>query len=516
MGGGSFEQITGKAIVEDLASAYAASWADFDNDGDLDVAVATMIGYPSYLYLNNGNGDFEATTNGPYGAGLVGSTSASWVDYDLDNDLDLFITNGYGDGSTGEDPYPNMLFRNDGGVLNRITAGVIATHAGRSYAGTWGDYDDDGDPDLVTINTLLYPADLFRNDGDGGFTLASTPLSTDTAQGGCTWVDYDNDGDLDLYIAGTQAPTSLLYRNDGNGTLSKVSGHGISNEIGKGNNGIWADFDNDGDQDVFVTFRYYENGIPLGFYAYVYENLGNGTFSRLTDAMPNCDLWTVGGAMCGDIDRDGDVDLFLTRYDPANQARPEYASDILYLNNGNANHWITVKPIGTISNRSAVGVKIRVKATINGQPVWQFQELATSTGLRGQPPLELHFGLGDAALIDSLKLEWPSGIVQVRENVPVDQYLVVYESCCEGRVGDANGIGNPPNEVTISDIQMLVTAKFVRGTCTGYISCLAEGDANQSGDANPTCNDITISDIQVLVNHLFIAGPANAPLKVCL
>jgi len=88
--------------------------------------------------------------------------------------------------------------------------------------------------------------------------------------------------------------------------------------------------------------------------------------------------------------------------------------------------------------------------------------------------------------------------------------------CCLGRVGDANGVGTYPQEVTISDIQLLVTAKFIQGTCIGIVPCLAEGDANQSGGANPTCNDITISDIQTLVNHLFIAGPANAPLKNCL
>jgi hypothetical protein len=91
-----------------------------------------------------------------------------------------------------------------------------------------------------------------------------------------------------------------------------------------------------------------------------------------------------------------------------------------------------------------------------------------------------------------------------------------WSSCCVGRVGDANGFGTYPNEVTISDIQTLVTAKFIYGTCTGYVQCLAEGDANQSGGANPACKDITISDIQTLVNHLFIAGPANAPLKECL
>jgi len=104
--------------------------------------------------------------------------------------------------------------------------------------------------------------------------------------------------------------------------------------------------------------------------------------------------------------------------------------------------------------------------------------------------------------------------IMAPENGPVIRTITY--GCCIGRVGDANGLGTYPQEVTISDIQTLVTAKFIQGTCTGYVQCLAEGDANQSGGVDPQCKDITISDIQTLVNHLFIAGPANAPLKDCL
>jgi hypothetical protein len=99
------------------------------------------------------------------------------------------------------------------------------------------------------------------------------------------------------------------------------------------------------------------------------------------------------------------------------------------------------------------------------------------------------------------------------ENGPIVR--TIYSGCCVGRVGNANGFGTYPQEVTISDIQLLVTAKFIVGSCTA-LPCLAECDVNQSGGADPACKDITISDIQTLVNHLFIAGPANAPLKECL
>jgi len=203
--------------------------------------------------------------------------------------------------------------------------------------------------------------------------------------------------------------------------------------------------------------------------------------------------------------------------DPQWQGRLVYLNDILYLNNGNSNHWITVKPVGTISNRSAVGVKVRCKATINGQPVWQLQELQTMTGLRAQPPLELHFGLGDATVIDSLKLEWPSsGIVQVLENVAADQFLIVTERCCEGRVGDANGEGEYPDEITLGDIMLLVDVKFVSSDCS-KLPCLAEADVNQDGGDNPNCDDhVTLGDIMTLVDFLFITCPENGTLPECL
>ncbi|MCX6834743.1 MAG: CRTAC1 family protein, partial [candidate division Zixibacteria bacterium] len=396
------------------------------------------------------------------------------------------------------------------------TTDIIGSYSRHTYGASWGDYDNDGDPDLVNTNNMGERSDLFQNNGNGSFSLLSySILGTDgTNIGGCSWADFDNDGNLDLYIAAYWPGPSQLYRNNGGGSLTRVSGHGLGLLDGRSNSGVWGDYDNDGDQDIFVWLNDFE--VPINSRGYLFQNLGDGTFSQVPAAQFECDSCSADAAAWGDIDRDGDLDLLVARMDPQWQGRPEYMNELLYLNNGNNNHWITVKPVGTTSNRSAVGVKIRIKATISGQPIWQLQELQTQTGLRSQGPLELHFGLGDAMVIDSLKLEWPSGIVQMRENVTVDQYLTIYESCCEGRVGNANDFGTYPQEVTISDIQSLVTAKFIVGRCDGLVSCIAEGDANQSGGTSPACKDITISDIQMLVNHLFIAGPANAPLNDCL
>jgi hypothetical protein len=135
---------------------------------------------------------------------------------------------------------------------------------------------------------------------------------------------------------------------------------------------------------------------------------------------------------------------------------------------------------------------------------------------RDESTLKLFHYEGDSWVDVTTSLDTETNLI-CGSATTLSPFLVVESStCCEVRVGNANGIGTYPNEVTISDIQALVTAKFIVGTCEGLVSCIAEGDVNQSGGANPACKDITIADIQTLVNHLFIAGPVSAPLKSCL
>jgi hypothetical protein len=506
VGDGSFERVTDLTIVNDHASTEAASWADFDNDGDLDVILANYFSFDNVLYISDGYGTFELDLTNPVDDGIAYSSEASWVDYDIDGYLDVFIANPTRSPWGTYNPYVDFLYRNIGGTLTRILVGEIATDQQHSYGAGWCDFDNDGDPDvLITANNEYL--DLYQNEGNGVFAHLTEGVVAQTYSSslGGSWADYDNDGDMDVFVPDWKAE-SYLFANNGDGTFTEIIGHGLGQASGgKCISGLWADYDNDGDQDMFAFIA----TSSIGPEANLFENMGDGSFTRILTGAIATDATTPNAAVWGDYDRDGFLDLYVAEYDP-NWATT--VTNSLYHNDGNSNHWLTIKPIGTLSNRSAIGTKVRLKAEILGSPVWQMRELTGLAGRHSQGPLEVHFGLGDALVADSVQLEWPSGRVQVLRSVAADQFLTVVEPCCEGKVGDANGSGD--DEPTIGDVTALIDAKFIAGMCTGRLECLAEADVNGSGGSNPTCDDITIGDISLLIDYLFVTG-ASLGLPGC-
>ena len=167
--------------------------------------------------------------------------------------------------------------------------------------------------------------------------------------------------------------------------------------------------------DLFVTD--YGDGATIRTNC-LYRNNGDGSFGRiLTGSLANDSQLSSGSCAWADYDRDGFLDLFVTRYPEAN---------LLYRNNGNGNSWVKIKLVGTLSNRSGIGTKVRVQARIGGRTFWQMREINTGYGA-GVGPLEAHFGLGDATNIDAVRIEWPSGIVQTMTNVSPRQFLTIVE-----------------------------------------------------------------------------------------
>ncbi len=402
-GNGSFTRVTEGAIVNDVGSSRSASWGDYDNDGDLDLFIAKYYAEKNFLYRNNGNGTFTKVTNGIIVNDSGDSRGSSWGDYDNDGDLDLFVAN--------DNNQSNFLYQNNGNDrFVSITEGPIATDQGNSNSSNWADYDNDGDLDLFVTNFGLKDF-LYRNDSNGTFAKITEGVIVNDGVSSLSssWGDYDNDGDFDLFVANGNQNNSL-YQNNGNGTFIKITEGVIVNDRGASVSSSWGDYDNDGDLDLFVA-NYDQNNS-------LYQNNSDGTFTKIMDATITNHLGYSLGCSWGDYDNDGDLDLFVANA----------VGNLLYQNNGNGNNWINIHLTGVVSNRSAIGAKVKMKATIGGRPVWQTQKISGQTGSASQNSLNVEFGLGTATIIDSIQIRWPSGIIQDTAQVAVNQFVKIVES----------------------------------------------------------------------------------------
>jgi enediyne biosynthesis protein E4 len=430
-GNGTFTSDTNSAPVQDNNDDHiGAAAGDYDNDGNLDLAVsggiAVPAGIPTVLYHGNGDGTFSVT-GGVVTNQLGHFGPCVWADYDHDGFLDLFVADHgyYGAGAR------NRLYRNNGdGTFTEVTAGAIVTDIGDGFDCLWADYDNDGFDDLLVCN--LGPSAnaattatnfLYHNNGDGTFTRvtnAAVHIGSDNWSDGSpggAWGDYDNDGFQDFFAAGNDGTSDRLYHNNGDGTFSvasTIARPGGTASLG----GAWGDYDNDGYLDLLVRTD--------GGHNRVYHNNGNGTFTAVTQGpivtenLTGFSCWTADWV---DYDNDGFLDLFVARSADSGAT----ASNLLYHNTGNSNGWLEVKLVGTASNRSGIGAKVRLHATIGGNAFWQMREIRD--GGAGGPSLVAHFGLGDATNVDTLRIEWPSvpGTVQELTNIVPRQILTITE-----------------------------------------------------------------------------------------
>jgi hypothetical protein len=405
----TFTRVDSAPLTTDIMNAEGCAWADFDNDGDLDLFVSTGLGAKDVLYRNDGGGVFTRLTNLPAVQTAASSRGCAWADFDNDGWVDLFVTN--------EQNSRNLLFRNDGSnSFSRILTGAIATDTGNFYGCAWADYDNDGYPDLFVANNGGRSF-LYHNQGNGTFLKITNdaivaPIAN-SASG--AWGDYDNDGYLDLFVANL-GQKNFLYHNNGDGTFTPITNSGIGQDIGYSWGGAWADFDNDGYLDLFVA-----NGQPngTGVKDYLYRNAGDGTFTKVVRGSLVNDNAAGDGCAWGDFNNDGLVDLFVSNINGQN--------NLFYRNNGNSNHWLTVQCAGRVSNSSAIGARLELTADINGKSARQIREIAGGSGYDSQNDLRAHFGIGQATTISLLRIHWPSGIVQDFANLAVDQFLVVRE-----------------------------------------------------------------------------------------
>jgi hypothetical protein len=418
---GTFTKMTtsnvGTIVNTSGINSGEGNWGDYDNDGHLDLFVATYGN--DRLYHNNGDGTFARVTTGVVVTTTGNSEIGQWGDFDNDGFIDLFVSN---IGTFAPTSDQNLLFQNKGdGTFVRITSGPPVNLARRWTGGGWTDYDNDGDLDLFAAN-LNDKNGLYRNDGGGKFTpiINGSIVTESHSTWGCAWGDYDNDGDMDLFVS-NGPEKSLLYRNNRDGTFDKITNSAVNitlsrDSVANASGGAaWGDYDNDGHLDLFMT------GYPTQTNA-LFHNNGDGTFTRITTGSLVNDRANSWGCVWGDYDNDGFLDLFV-----ATGGFEGAQKNFLYRNNGNSNSWIKFKLVGTRSNRAGIGAKVRVKAMIGGSERWQMREVFSGSGYSSAGDLRASFGLGDATNVDLVRIEWPSGTIQELHNVATKQIPTVAE-----------------------------------------------------------------------------------------
>jgi hypothetical protein len=284
---GDFDANSYPPLTTETLSSMGGTWGDYNNDGNPDLYIS-HLGSQGTLIQNNGDDTF---TDIPLMTDNMNSFGSAWSDYDLDGDLDLYVT------VSGDN---NRLYQNNGdGTFTAITTGAPVTDGGSSRNAAWCDIDLDGDPDLYVTNTSDEANYFYLNNGDGTFVKVTTgELVTDTGESwSASWGDYNNDGDPDLFVGNNGQP-NCLYRNNGDKTFTKVLSGLVVTDNDHSRSSAWGDFDNDGDLDLFVSNRNDDSKL--------YMNKGMGNFDRYILASGN-----FRGTALADMDLDGDLDLFI-------------------------------------------------------------------------------------------------------------------------------------------------------------------------------------------------------------
>ena len=456
---GTFTDVTEKSGLGRSGWQTGVCVGDYDNDG-WDDLFCTFWGH-NILFHNNGNGTFTDVTAK---AGLAEAhgrwgTGCSFLDYDRDGYLDLFVCNfvkldpdkppSLEDasfcqwkgvptmcGPRGLPGDTNILYHNNGdGTFTDVSekAGILKPGPRYHITSVSYDFDNDGWPDIyIAVDSM--PSIFFKNNHDGTFTdiavMAGCAYNDDgheQAGMGLGVADYDCDGWFDIFKTNFADDTSNLYHNNGDGTFSDLSfnsGVGINNTYVAWGCGF-IDYDNDGWADivqinghVYPEIDKYNFGETFKNPRLVYKNLGNGRFKDVSAEMgPGITArFSSRGAAFGDYDNDGGMDMLILNMNEL--------PSLLHNQGGNKQNWIKLKLVGTKCNRTAIGARARV---ITGKHI-QMDEVHSGTSVMSQSDLRLHFGVGAVETIDAIEVKWPTTQkVERFTQVKVNQILTIRE-----------------------------------------------------------------------------------------
>ncbi|HVV44943.1 MAG TPA: FG-GAP-like repeat-containing protein, partial [Bryobacteraceae bacterium] len=434
-GDGTFTDVTVGSGLDQCINGFVIIAGDYDNDGFQDLFV-TRLGFyygECSLYHNNGDGTFTDVTEKAGVQSWGPSYTASWVDYDCDGWLDLFI--GYNLGGMFDRRCQNRLFHNNGdGTFTDVTEQSRLANVYTTIGSCWGDYNDDGYPDLFLSSGIGRPQ-LFRNNGNGTFTdvSAAAGLTHYVVGTTCGFIDYNNDGLLDIVqyswsdhedVIHTMktghgpedgAPL-VIYHNNGDGTFTpKTRELGLDGCWGT-MSGSFGDVNNDGYIDLLLG-----NGSPRmeRLEPFVLLENSGGSFRNTTFSAGLPFYGKSHGTNCGDLFGDGRMSILIA-------AGGAYPGDLLqtavHCPRERPGNYLNVRLRGVTSNRDGNGARI----TLFSGKMRQVREVTNGSSF-GCPPLEQHFGLGEAAAVDAIEIRWPGGHVQRVEDPPVNDTICITE-----------------------------------------------------------------------------------------
>lgn len=380
--GGGFQSVNIPTTPADNAPSWSIVAGDIDGNGYTDLMYGGNQG-ATFMIANGDGTAFTEVSGYPY----IFCQRTNMVDINNDGNLDAFSCH---------DVDANVRFINDGSGNLTFIQGGIGENCG-NYGSVWVDYDNDGDIDCFVAKCGCDPKDLLmRNNGDGTFTNVAPELGLfDNHQSwSSAWGDFDNDGDQDVLIGSSSSNYHKLMLNNGNGTFSNVTaGSGFDSFGGQSIEWCTHDFNNDGYLDI------------LGGGAMMY---GDGAMHFTQDNT------APGNNGVGDLNADGFLDIV--------------AWSGAFINNGNDNHWLKVSTVGTVSNTDGIGAVVRITSALGDQ----MRQVKSGDAFSTMSSLNSYFGLGQDESVDQLEVHWPSGIVDVLTDIPVNSAVTVVEGLSTG------------------------------------------------------------------------------------
>jgi type IX secretion system substrate protein/ASPIC/UnbV protein/VCBS repeat protein len=389
-------------------------WVDFDNDGDFDFFVSSSD-TTNKLYENDGSFNFtDITVSAGLNLTATNSWGASWGDYNNDGFLDVFMCfRKFGD------TQPNALFKNNGdGTFTNVSvsAGINQVND-PTFCAAFFDYNNDGWQDIFVTNHKFSQSYLYKNNGNGTFTDVSVISGAGVITDGMSTTigDYNNDGWFDIYITNLgniSTNVNVLLKNNGDGTFTDtaIATGTTFDSVGWG--AVFLDADNDADLDLYVSGMLDgSTTLPSAFY----ENQGNNTFTIPSVSGFANDVVASFSNAIGDIDNNGFPEIFVVN---------QVVNNFLWENTtSNSNNWLKVNLEGTSSNKEGIGAVIEL--TVNSKK--QYRYVLNGEGYIAQNSGSEFFGIGTATNINTLKVTWLSGTVDLFTNVTPNQILNIVE-----------------------------------------------------------------------------------------